>query len=397
MFAVIKPPCAADPISASLSILSEKELYNRFLDSLDGFRPTHIIGLPWVRRGGADLGALHFANTLAGHLNKRVLVVTTLNCASPWIGKFHERIRIWELGRQIHTLPHDRQCLLLEHLLSALSADVIHVMNSALFWSAFKRYGRKLATLSKLYTAVYCDDYYPNGTRFSYARTYLPHTYMELQAITSDNRKYPQELSRDLDIPLSRFRTVYFPTTIPKQATEYKNHDAPRVLFAGRLDRQKRPDLMMAIARDMPDVCFEIFGDLLLDKDLHNCAGLESLSNVVIHGPYDGFDSLPVERFAAFLYTSAWDGLPNVLLEAAAHGLPTVAANAGAVSEIIDRSSGLLVEHPDSVHEYVRLLRWVINDRPKAMEQMASIREVINRRHSQGHFLQSLKEIPGYV
>jgi glycosyltransferase involved in cell wall biosynthesis len=375
----------------------ETSLLAQFLDRLDGFRPTHVVGLPWVKRGGADLGALHFCNTLVRYFKKRVLVVTTLNQDSPWIHKLDRRIRIWEMGREAHELSRERQRFLLARLLSALMPDVIHVMNSALLWSVFKHHTRDIAACSKLYAAVYCDDYFPDGTQFSYARKYLPCTYRSLQAITSDNVRYPQELSNDLDIPIFLFKTVYFPTMNPERVTEYVAQDTPRVLFAGRLDRQKRPDLVMAIARAMPDVCFEVFGDVVLDKDNPWNDKFENLSNVVVHGGYDDFASLPLGRFAAFLYTSAWDGLPNVLLEAVAHGLPAVAANAGAVSELIDRSSGLLVEDPNSVQEYVRLLRNVISDRPRAMEKMAPIRNVVAWRHSQERFLESLKGIPGYV
>ena len=44
--------------------------------------------------------------------------------------------------------------------------------------------------------------------------------------------------------------------------------------------------------------------------------------------------------YALFFYTSAWDGLPNVLLEALAHGLPVVASAVCGIPELINEETG---------------------------------------------------------
>lgn len=45
---------------------------------------SHAIIVPWLKRGGADLGALHHINVLASNPSSNVLVISTENSDSPW-------------------------------------------------------------------------------------------------------------------------------------------------------------------------------------------------------------------------------------------------------------------------------------------------------------------------
>jgi len=62
--------------------------YKQIVDSLSHDTYDYILFLPWVIKGGADLFAINYANSIAeAEPNKNVLVVTTLNAASPWKNK----------------------------------------------------------------------------------------------------------------------------------------------------------------------------------------------------------------------------------------------------------------------------------------------------------------------
>jgi glycosyltransferase involved in cell wall biosynthesis len=136
------------------------------------------------------------------------------------------------------------------------------------------------------------------------------------------------------------------------QAAERARAAPPRILWAGRMDKQKRPDLIAPIAarlaRLRPDAEIHVYGGALLDD--FDPVSLGECTNVRVRGPFSCFDEIAQQGFACFLYTSLFDGLPNVLLEAIAAGLPVVAPDVGGVSELIDdgRTGCLLAADPDT-------------------------------------------------
>jgi len=60
-----------------------------------------------------------------------------------------------------------------------------------------------------------------------------------------------------------------------------------------------------------------------------------------------------------FLLNSNYEGLPCVLLEAMACGIPVITTNVGAVPEIIDQSQGIIIQ-PNSVNELTKAMEEMI-------------------------------------
>ncbi|MDR3490296.1 MAG: glycosyltransferase family 4 protein [Bradyrhizobium sp.] len=170
-----------------------------------------------------------------------------------------------------------------------------------------------------------------------------------------------------------------------------------KILWAGRLDRQKRVDLLAAVAKAMPSCRFLVFGSVLLSTDTPALRSLRKLPNVEMKVAYDGFHSLPVEECDLLLYTSQWDGLPNVISEAAAHGLPIVTSNVGGIAEMINEQTGYLVEPYDSVPAFVAAISRIIENRQEALERAANALEIVRHRHNAAAFRESLEALPGYL
>lgn len=70
-------------------------------------------------------------------------------------------------------------------------------------------------------------------------------------------------------------------------------------------------------------------------------------ASVHLLGPRHDVATL-IPAFDVFLFTSRWEGLPRVVVEAAAAGLPIVATDVGGVSELLDDDSAVLVPAGDA-------------------------------------------------
>lgn len=116
---------------------------------------------------------------------------------------------------------------------------------------------------------------------------------------------------------------VFLPTPIEIPETVRKS-ESPTVCFVGRLDRRKRPELFLQLAARFPTVRFIAVGasnDRDWDRQLHERYG--SLPNLSMRGFVDQFRSGDLSRILGESWiianTSAREGLPNSMLEAAAH------------------------------------------------------------------------------
>src|SRR5580704_18403121 len=134
------------------------------------------------------------------------------------------------------------------------------------------------------------------------------------------------------------------------------------VAYVGRLTRIKRPDRLIAVAREviaaMPDVVFAICGDGELATDLFSAAS--DLGHSV---RFLGWRADVETVYAAadlVLLTSDNEGMPVSLIEAGMAGVPAVATAVGSVAEVVeDGRTGLLTPcDPDHLaRSVVRLLR----------------------------------------
>jgi glycosyltransferase involved in cell wall biosynthesis len=160
-----------------------------------------------------------------------------------------------------------------------------------------------------------------------------------------------------------------------------------RLLWAGRLDKQKRFDLLLKIAEAMPDIDFDCWGKAVLDAppDVRNLP-----KNVTLHPPFGSFDELPLADSDGWLYTSAWDGLPTILIECAALGVPITASAVGGVPELIDEDTGWPVRSPGDVAAYVLAVREMLGDAQARTRKVQALQARVRERHSQGTYMAAI-------
>jgi glycosyltransferase involved in cell wall biosynthesis len=131
----------------------------------------------------------------------------------------------------------------------------------------------------------------------------------------------------------------------------------PVIGWVGRLDRKKRvEDVIQAFARiapTWPEALLVIVGgpDAFMPEYVDELRGLARELNLAERVRFLG-DRPDVPRlmagFDALVWLSEGEGMPHVLIEAGAAGVPVVATpDVGAVDVVADDTTGLLVPHRD--------------------------------------------------
>ncbi len=121
-------------------------------------------------------------------------------------------------------------------------------------------------------------------------------------------------------------------------------------LAAGRLTRQKDyPTLLRAfssLSQRRPDACLIIAGDGPLRNELSSLIQRMDLdTRVQLLGLRQDMPTLYAASDALVL-SSAWEGMPGVVLEAMASRLPVVATSVGAVPEMVENGTHGFVVSP---------------------------------------------------
>lgn len=368
--------------------------YRRLCTQLRDDSYDTIFLVPWLKRGGADLGTLHHVRACHEVFGQRTLVIATEPHDSPWATRLPAGVQLLEAGHELVGLSsdHAEPEAVLARLLIQLAPRRLHLIGSHTGWRMLARHGKALRQSTRLYASLYCDDRDAHGYREGLAVRYLASAAPHLQAVITDNSVSPEEWGRTLGVAGNLFHVVHFPAPASRAApTAYT--PGKRLLWASRLDRQKRPDLLAHLADALSDYHWDIYGAQVVPGHGGDVSALGKARNVSLHGGYDDFAQIVRADHAAFVYTSAWDGLPNVLLEAASAGLPIVAPNVGGIRDLIPAQ--YLVSPSDDLGSYVQAIRR-LNDTSRRQALLQSQHEQLEG-FTWETFITGMRKVPGYA
>lgn len=172
-----------------------------------------------------------------------------------------------------------------------------------------------------------------------------------------------------------------------------------KILFVGRLVAVKQPEVFVRLARileeKLPDhrLDFQIVGDGPLRAELETAVRDLKLdkNQVSFLGWQDDLNKI-YGQADIFVLTSRYEGMPNVILEAMARGIPIVATNVGGVSELVDKSRGILVSSGREC-ELAEAVGKLVSDEDLRFYLGAQGQEFVRRYHSPEYLEERLREI----
>lgn len=377
----------------------------RFYQLLGNEPFSDVLLLPWLRPGGAEKYILQILHALhASDASRRLLVISGQTASKhEWAGKLPRGSVFVDLFNAFPMLDDSgRDAMVARALLAvAVQGARLHIKTSEFSHRLMDRYGSVLSSNFKTIYYRFSDDTYIwRNERLSghwgigFLRRQLPN----IDLLVSDCHSIVSSDWARLGTQSEKCQAIYALCALPAQP-KGKRTPVKRLLWASRISASKRPELVgkitTALRREYPEMVVEVYGQI---EENYQQQILFDAPGVEYCGSFDGFDSLPIERFDAFIYTSVFDGLPNIVLEALAAGLPVVAPDVGGIGEaVIDGETGFLVpslvDESAQIGAYVNALRRLYGNWDRTVEVAECGRRLIAERHGEANFRRRVAEV----
>ncbi len=302
-----------------------------------GVRGSHIaLYMEAFTGGGAERVMVNLASGLAARGHRVDMIV--VRSEGPYLALLSPDVRLIDLGcgRSLASLPRLARYLRRERPAALLSA-IEHSNLIALWAGALAGYRGRVAVSVHINLSSVVRR--ASGLKGSLLLWLYRRFYSGAGAVITVSDAAAADLTRLLRLPPGRVRRIYNPVLSPalfEQAGEPAQHpwfglgQPPVVLSVGRLCPQKDfPTLIRAFAqaRQQTPARLVILGE---GPDRPALEGLVSELGLTDSVALPGFAANPyacMARAAAFVLSSRWEGLPTVLIEALACGVPVVSTD----------------------------------------------------------------------
>lgn len=173
-------------------------------------RPTHIIILPALRLGGAELSAFFTIQAILSSADNRVLVITTDHDDHRWRDRLPDGCAWLPFtGVTADCFEAEREEILLRLLLN-LDAQCLHISYSRLGWQVLRRHAAVLADRMRLFVSISVVPLPESKHDAGYAR-FLPSLIPHLAGVMTDNEHTAGILSNICGIERGRVTVLQHP------------------------------------------------------------------------------------------------------------------------------------------------------------------------------------------
>lgn len=375
----------------------------RFYGILGRERFTDVVLLPWLKPGGAEKYILQILHEVCASEKDVRFLVLTGEAANKheWARQLPKNSVFVDLFNTFPSLDDaGRDAMVVRALLAVSEPHArLHLKPSPFAHRLMDVYG---AVLSSSFCVIYYRfsdaSYSWRGRRQSgsWGVGFLRRQISNIDLLVSDCQSIVHADLARLGFVGDKYRVIYARCDVDR-ARNANRSPTKRLLWASRISQEKRPELIFALASalqsECPDVVLEVYGHIAhpYERKMFDVPGVD------YQGPFDGFDNLPLERFDGFLYTSSYDGLPNIVLEALGAGLPVIAPDVGGVAEaVIDKQTGFLVpdlvKDDEMIRAYVLAVRSLYKDWEHTLAIAANGCQLIPNRHGSEAFSEGVRQ-----
>lgn len=175
------------------------------------------------------------------------------------------------------------------------------------------------------------------------------------------NSKGLEDFTKQQGFPFAKL--IVIPNSFDNKNFSFTKRKIPKdgnwkILYLGRISKQKGPSYLIDAANILAPKNIPFHIDIvgaednnLLFKNLKSEIKNLKLENNISISPPLPHSEIPalMERYHLLILPSLWEGMPNVIMEAFASGLPVIATNIEGSSDLVkDGITGLLAKPADS-------------------------------------------------
>ena len=359
-------------------------------------RPTQssrrrlLIVAPWLVVGGAEKVNLDLVTGLKAEYE--ITLVTTQG-GGPWLSRFEGQVeRLILLGQLMSPQLHAPALAFMIH---RLAIDCVLISNSQSGYASLP-FLREHFPAMPMFDLIHGQGGKLDGGGYPKFSTPLDPFLTGRIVITDYLRDFmianygvaPHRITRIHNgVDLDHFVPVVQDQSVP-----------PIVSFIGRLAPEKQPEQVVAIARELTETTpcrFKIAGDgPLRGKLAEVLAGNRLPHSVELIGHIEDVRALLAETYVLLL-TSEMEGLPIVVLEAMAMGVPVICSAVGGIPEMVrDGVEGFLVPcGPNFAAEAAARLQQLLSDPERRAMMGKAARKRAETQFGMGAMMESYRTL----
>jgi glycosyltransferase involved in cell wall biosynthesis len=350
-------PITSIPVFEAIDLKKRDGLNLLYAEQICGNKFTDVFLISNLIRGGATTYLLEILELMSKNLKLRILVILTSSTKIEMKNQL-EIVSSNKISSVEFIIIDDvvgnssRQSQILMQFLMLLGPNRIWIMNSTLGYELVSKYGKNLIDIP---IQTFCFFFSESQNYLSHSRVWR-RKMVPYSTIVSDNATYFSQIEasagRVFDSKVVLRRAIDVDLRRSSQVIRSRKHrrrwDTPlKILWYGRWEKLKDTWLLLEMSQKFEFVHFSQYGtfDTEPPRNVN--------PNLTFNGGVKSFYDIPVDRFDFLFFTSEFEGMPNVVLEAVSVGLPVIAADVGGLKEVFGHDS--IIYFKNSPSPQVRL------------------------------------------